>query len=68
MQMFRRLRIQGNSVGFTVPFELARAWDLRVGDSVLWEAQGDTVTLKFFRLPRASDLEKQGEEAAVDAA
>lgn len=51
----------------TVPSKLARAWDLRVGDSVLWEVEGDAVTLKFFKLPRATASEQQ-QEAAVDAA
>jgi hypothetical protein len=69
MQTFMKLRQHGHaSLGFTVPVKLARAWDLRIGDAVLWEAEGDLVTLKFFKLPRATASEPQGEGATVDAA
>lgn len=68
MQTYMKLRLHGSSsLGMTVPSKLARAWDLRVGDSVLWEVEGDAVTLKFFKLPRATASEQQ-QEAAVDAA
>ena len=59
MQMYRTLRQQGNSVGFTVPSKLARAWDLRIGDAVLWEVEGDLVTLRFFKLPRTPAVQEE---------
>jgi antitoxin component of MazEF toxin-antitoxin module len=64
--MYRTLRQQGNSIGFTVPSKLARAWDLRIGDAVRWEAEGDTVTLKFFRLPRNQDEDQLMQDAPVE--
>ena len=69
MQTYMKLRQQGNSVGFTVPSKLARAWDLRIGDAVLWEIADDIVTLKFSRLSRQEPTGANapvGQEVSVD--
>lgn len=51
-----------------VPMEFVRTFGLRAGDSVLWAAEGDGTTLKFFNVTTSSaPAEKQDEEATVAA-
>jgi len=71
MQKYVKLRILGKiSLGMTVPREFAKTYGLQVGDSALWEIDGDSVRLRFFKVKveQIPALEAQGEEGTVDAA
>jgi hypothetical protein len=50
MQTYRTIRRNARSVQLNIPIEFVRAFGLNAGDSTLWSAEGDTVTLKFFRV------------------
>jgi hypothetical protein len=58
------------SLAITIPIEVTRNLGLQAGDTAFWSAEGDTLTLKFYRTAEAAASEQkesvQG-EAAVDA-
>jgi len=53
----------------TVPMEFVRALGLQPGDLASWEAEGDTATLRFFRVTesRIPASDAQGEEAVAES-
>jgi len=56
------------SLGFTVPVEFIRRLGLRAGDTVHWNAEGDTATLRFYRVARTETPALMNQEAAVESA
>jgi hypothetical protein len=54
----------------TVPMGFVRALGLQPGDLASWEAEGDTATLKFFRITesRIPASEAQREETVAESA
>jgi hypothetical protein len=68
MQKYISLRILGyRSLGMTVPIEFARSRGLGPGDHVLWEEEGDSVRLRFFKVTKVrtpAPIEQEAPEAA----
>ena len=67
MQTYRTLRKNGISVQLNIPIEFARAFDLNPGDPVLMTAEGDVVTLKFFKKTKVLIPAQKAQEQVVEA-
>ena len=56
------------SYGFTDPVDFARSLGLQAGDVVHWESEGDTATLRFYKVARTETPALMNQEAAVESA
>ena len=52
----KQLRKMGNSLHLTIPAPLVRLYDLRTGDTVFFDPDGDALKLRFLKLSTMSDL------------
>ena len=52
----KQLRKMGHSLHLTIPAPLVRHYDLRQGDTVFFDTDGDGLRLKFLKLSVMSDL------------
>jgi bifunctional DNA-binding transcriptional regulator/antitoxin component of YhaV-PrlF toxin-antitoxin module len=50
MRKYITLRANNDSVKLSVPYKFRDALGLKPGDTVLWESEGDKVTLKFYKV------------------
>ncbi len=52
----KQLRKMGHSLHLTIPAPLVRQVDLSQGDTVFFDADGDSLRLKFLKLAAMADM------------
>jgi bifunctional DNA-binding transcriptional regulator/antitoxin component of YhaV-PrlF toxin-antitoxin module len=66
MKKYIMLTANNNSLRFSIPYEFKDAFGLKPGDTVLWESEGDKVTLTFYKVKVERTL-AQANEASQHA-
>lgn len=65
MERYRTIRQLGSARFMTIPIDIFRAYGLEVGDTALWSAEGEVVTLRFFKNRTPASMEQDVQKQDV---